>query len=140
MASATATYGQAGRATGGATGETAQLLVGKRLYRTYCGQCHALAAALAAGFGTENGLGTNGGPSFDELRVPFNLSMISLTQTFAGHEVLYNTITLDQVKQISTYVATVTKHHPLLAKSIYDYPASEAGRLTTCPFGVVLPG
>jgi mono/diheme cytochrome c family protein len=120
VASATATYGFAARATDRAGAGTAQLLVGKRLYRTYCGQCHALTEALAVGFGTANGFGTDGGPSFDKLRVPFNLSVISLSQTFAGHEVLYNIMTLNQVKQVSSYVATVTKHHPVLAKSIYD--------------------
>ena len=59
---------------------------GKRLYRKYCGQCHSLTVALAAGFGSNNGLGTDGGPSFETLRVPFNLSVLAITQPFIGHE------------------------------------------------------
>ena len=94
---------------------SAQLGAGKRLYRKYCGQCHALKTALAAGFGTENGLGTNGGPSFDNLRVPFNLSVVAVTSPFIGHEVLVRKMKWNQVRQVATYVATVTKSHPVPA-------------------------
>ncbi len=37
------------------TGTPSQLEIGKQLYRKYCGQCHALIAALAAGFGIRQG-------------------------------------------------------------------------------------
>ena len=98
----------------------AQLAAGEKLYRSYCGQCHALAVALSAGFGSGKGLGTNGGPSFNNLRVPFGLCVISLTETFAGHEVIFNTLSWNQVQQVSRYVASVTAHHPVLARPIYD--------------------
>jgi mono/diheme cytochrome c family protein len=93
---------------------------GKQLYRQYCGQCHALTAALAVGFGTENGLGQNGGPSFDRLRVPFNLSVVAVTTPFAGHEVVFTKMTWSEVKQVANYVAVVTKKHPALAQPIDD--------------------
>ena len=51
-----------------------KLEIGKKVYRKYCGQCHALNEALAAGFGSDKGLGTDGGPSFNNLKVPYNLS------------------------------------------------------------------
>ena len=63
-----------------------QLLNGKRLYREYCGQCHALSAALAAGFGNSGGgLGENGGPSFNNLRVPYAYSVEAVTEPTGGH-------------------------------------------------------
>ena len=89
---------------------------GKQLYRKYCGQCHALNAALAAGFGSNNGLGTNGGPSFDNLRVPFSLSVLAVKQPFIGHEVLIRKMTWAQVTAVAAFIANVTKHHPVLAQ------------------------
>jgi hypothetical protein len=91
---------------------------GKHLYRKYCGQCHALTAALAAGFGSGRGLGTQGGPGFDNLRVPFNLSFLAITEPFIGHEILFHKMTLAQVRKVSEYVAAVTKHHTVLAQPI----------------------
>ncbi len=129
LASASAAYALAAGGTGGAAPAPAQLVIGKRLYRTYCGQCHALTAALAAGFGSGNGLGTYGGPSFDNLRVPFNLCLISVTETFAGHEVIFNKMTFAQVKVVPTHVATVTKPHPVLATSIYAPTSSPQPRV-----------
>jgi hypothetical protein len=92
------------------------LAQGKQLYRKYCGQCHALNAALAAGFGSNNGLGTNGGPSFNNLRVPFSLSVLAVKQPFIGHEVLIHKMTWTQITEVAAFVATVTKHHPVLAQ------------------------
>ena len=94
---------------------TSRLEAGKRLYRKYCGQCHALSTALAAGFGTENGLGTNGGPSFDNLRVPFNLSIVAVTSPFIGHEVLVRKMKWIQIREVAAYVAAVTKGHSVPA-------------------------
>jgi mono/diheme cytochrome c family protein len=95
-----------------------KLQFGKQLYRTYCGQCHALTAALAAGFGSDNRFGKDGGPSFDNLRVPFNLSVQAVTTPWAGHEVLFQKMTWSEVTQVAEYVATVTKHHRGLAQPI----------------------
>jgi len=92
--------------------------LGKHLYRQYCGQCHSLLQALAAGFGSNNGLGQDGGPSFDTLRVPFNLSVVAVTTPWAGHEIVFHKMTWTEVKQVAHYIQTVTKHHPGLAQPI----------------------
>jgi len=107
-------------ATDGRVAVAPDLKTGKRLYRQYCGQCHALTAALAAGFGTANGLGEDGGPSFDTLRVPFNLSVVAVTTPFAGHEVVESKMTWTEVQQVARYIATVTRKHPALAQPIDD--------------------
>ena len=44
------------------------LAEGRKLYRKYCGQCHALKEARAVGFGQDKGK-TEPGPSLDSLRV-----------------------------------------------------------------------
>jgi hypothetical protein len=98
--------------------EPSNMTTGKRLYRKYCGQCHSLTVALAAGFGSNNGLGTDGGPSFETLRVPFNLSVLAVTQPFIGHERLVHKMTWIEIKQVSAFVATATKHHTVLAHNI----------------------
>jgi mono/diheme cytochrome c family protein len=107
-----------GSAAHARTADAMSLQQGKSLYRKYCGQCHALRAALAAGFGSNNGLGTDGGPSFDGLRVPFNLSVLAVTQPFIGHERLVHKMTWAEVKVVARYVETVTRHHPVLAQPI----------------------
>ena len=75
--------------------------LGKQLYRKYCGQCHALQAALAAGFGSDKGLGQDGGPSFNNLKVPFNLSIVAVTEQFGGHELVVKRMTWTQLNQVS---------------------------------------
>src|SRR5271155_5113610 len=60
---------------------------GEKLYREYCGQCHALTAALSAGFGSAtDGLGSNGGPSFNVLRIPLEVSIVAVSEPTGGHE------------------------------------------------------
>jgi mono/diheme cytochrome c family protein len=93
---------------------------GKQLYRQFCGQCHALTAALAAGFGSDNGLGRDGGPSFNSLRVPFNMSIVAVTTPFAGHELVFTKLTWSELNQVATFIAVVTKDHIALAKPIDD--------------------
>jgi mono/diheme cytochrome c family protein len=106
----------------GATGARAdaqapgQLAIGKQLYRKYCGQCHALAQALAAGFGSDKGLGTDGGPSFNNLKVPYNLCIVAVTEQFGGHELVVKRMTWDQLNQVSSFVAAATKFNPYLAR------------------------
>src|SRR4029077_15671762 len=88
----------------GAAGQAAvpnKLELGKQLYRKYCGQCHALQAALAAGFGSDKGLGTDGGPSFNNLKVPYNLSIVAVTEQFGGHELVVKRMTWEQLGQVS---------------------------------------
>jgi mono/diheme cytochrome c family protein len=116
LASASAGYALSG--SSGTPSGAGSLDSGKRLYRKYCGQCHALRVALAAGFGSDNGLGTNGGPSFDNLRVPFNLSVLAVTQPFVGHEVLVHKMTWTQIQTVSKFVQNATRHHSVLAQKI----------------------
>ncbi len=98
-----------------AAAPAAAAATGRQLYRTFCGDCHALAAARAAGFGTTKGLGPNGGPSLDELRVPYALTITAVEQPTGGHEVVKRKMTWKQVRTVAAWLAAVTKHHPLPA-------------------------
>jgi mono/diheme cytochrome c family protein len=118
LACASVAYAFAGARAAGPTGTATKLENGKRLYRKYCGQCHVLTVALAAGFGSDNGLGTDGGPSFDNLRVPFRLSILAVSQPFIGHERIAHKMTWDELKEVSTFVQTATKHHKVLAQDV----------------------
>ena len=102
----------------GPPASAAKLAAGKKLYRTYCGQCHALKAARAAGFGSNKGLGTDGGPSFNTLRVPFELSVLAIRQPFIGHEAIYRKMKWNQIQTVSTFVAHATRDHPVLAQAV----------------------
>ena len=100
----------------GAAAVPTKLELGKQLYRKFCGQCHALQAALAAGFGSDKGLGQDGGPSFNNLKVPYNLSIVAVTEQFGGHELVVKRMTWDQLNQTAAFVALATKHNPYLAR------------------------
>jgi mono/diheme cytochrome c family protein len=89
---------------------------GKQLYRQYCGQCHALSQALAAGFGSDKGLGQDGGPSFNNLKVPYNLCIVAVTEQFGGHEIVVKKMTWTQLDQVSAFVNQATKYNPYLAR------------------------
>ena len=81
---ATATLASAGSDAAGASPKPNP---GRDLYRKFCGQCHSLAAARAVGFGSNKGtLGKLGGPSFNELKVPYAISVRHVTQPTGGHE------------------------------------------------------
>jgi mono/diheme cytochrome c family protein len=90
-------------------------LTGRELYREFCGQCHALATALAAGFGSSGKLGTLGGPSFNTLRVPFEVSVNAVAEPTGGHAQVHKAITWNQLLTVSRYIATATVHHPIPA-------------------------
>lgn len=93
-----------------------ELVTARALYRQFCGKCHALAAARSAGFGnSKNGFGTLGGPSFNELRVPYHYSITAVTLPTGGHEVVRKKITAKQLTRVATYIATVTKRNPIPA-------------------------
>jgi len=95
---------------------TGVLATGRQLYRQFCGKCHALSAALAAGFGeSTNGFGTLGGPSFNELDVPYHYSITAVTLPTGGHEVVRKKITAPQLIRVATYIARVTKGNPIPA-------------------------
>ena len=92
------------------------VVAGKKGYRTYCGQCHALAEALAAGFGAENKFGQDGGPSFNELKVSATLSISAITELFGGHEIVLRKMNWTQIHDVAAFVEQATKKHPLVAK------------------------
>jgi mono/diheme cytochrome c family protein len=112
------TFATAVLGAGGSSGQPAKDATGVKLYRTYCGQCHALTAARAAGFGSNKGLGTDGGPSFNPLRVPFQLSVLAIRQPFIGHEALYHKMNWNQIQAVSKWIANVTRNHPVLAQYV----------------------
>jgi mono/diheme cytochrome c family protein len=95
------------------------LATGRALYRQFCGKCHALNAALAAGFGSgkKDGLGTYGGPSFNELRVPYASNVTAVTLPTGGHERLRTKISHQQLHNVSLWIARVTRNHPIPALS-----------------------
>jgi len=90
---------------------------GRQLYRQFCGQCHSLAAARAVGFGSSkgSGLGKLGGPSFNEMRVPYAISVRHVTQPTGGHEAVGRKITPKQLHTVAAYIAKVTREHPIPA-------------------------
>src|SRR5262249_18010872 len=92
------------------------IIAGKRGYRTYCGQCHALAEALAAGFGAENKFGQDGGPSFNELRVSAALSISAITELFGGHEIVLKKMNWAHIHDVSAFVEAARKKPPIVAK------------------------
>jgi mono/diheme cytochrome c family protein len=92
------------------------VVAGKKAYRTYCGQCHALAEALAAGFGAENKFGQDGGPAFNELKVSASLCISAITELFGGHEIIIKKMNWTQIHDVSAFVEAATKKHPLVAK------------------------
>jgi mono/diheme cytochrome c family protein len=88
---------------------------GRKLYRKYCGQCHALKEARAVGFGQDKGK-TEPGPSLDNLRVSWNLSVSAIVLAISGHETIQDKMTWVEIEDVSTYVERVTKNNPIPAK------------------------
>ena len=103
-------------ATPAASGVRGNVVAGKRAYRTFCGQCHALDAALAAGFGGENKFGEDGGPSFNELKVSASLCISAITELFGGHEIVLKKMNWTQIHDVAAFVEVATKKHPIVAK------------------------
>ena len=98
------------------TGSPTTLEIGKQLYRQYCGQCHALIQALSAGFGSGTGLGQDGGPSFNNLFVPYNLSIVAVTEQFGGHELVVKRMTWSQLDEVAAFLSKATKSNPYTAR------------------------
>jgi mono/diheme cytochrome c family protein len=97
---------------------SASLVTGRKLYRQFCGKCHALDAALSAGFGSSSkfGFGEYGGPSFNALRVPYAFSVSAVATPTGGHEKVRTKIGARQLKQVAAFIAQVTRDHPVPAK------------------------
>jgi len=93
----------------------AATLTGRQLYREFCGQCHALAPADAAGFGSSGKLGRNGGQSFNALRVPFEVNVNTVAERTGGHAQVHKAITWSRLLAVSHYIVTATAHHPIPA-------------------------
>jgi mono/diheme cytochrome c family protein len=99
---------------------------GKKLYQKYCGQCHALKAARAVGFGTgetkRKGVQTDlPGPSFDELRVSTHLNVLAITGLWEGHDKVAAQMTWKQVYEVSDFVASATRTHKRIAIKPADH-------------------
>ena len=58
----------------------------------------------------------NGGPSFNNLKVPYNLSIVAVTEQFGGHELVVKRMTWSQLGQVASFVATATKNNPYTAR------------------------
>jgi mono/diheme cytochrome c family protein len=91
---------------------------GKHLYREFCGQCHALDQALSAGFGSDDGLGQFGAPSFNNANVPYNLAIVAVTEEFGhrAHTVAVAQMTWQELSEIATFLAAATNDNPPLAR------------------------
>jgi mono/diheme cytochrome c family protein len=95
---------------------------GKKLYRQFCGQCHALKEARAVGFGSakSSGPGDLPGPSFNGLRVPARYSVLAITGVWDGHSKIAPKVTWRQINQVANYVQAATRDHSHLAQMPSD--------------------
>jgi mono/diheme cytochrome c family protein len=105
-----------GLATGhsSATAQTPKKLDGgKKLYRQFCGQCHALKEAKAVGAGSaqKSKYGEDGGPSFNELRVTEHQSLLAITGVWDGHSKVMTLMTRAEINLVSKYLAAATRDH-----------------------------
>ena len=101
----------------------ARLEPGKKLYRKYCGQCHALkeARAVGAGAGAKLGPGEEGGPSFNELRVTALQCKLAITGVWDGHAKIMTLMTHREINLVSEYTAAATKDHKYKATMPSDF-------------------
>jgi mono/diheme cytochrome c family protein len=88
---------------------------GRKLYRKYCGQCHALKAARAVGFGQAKQK-TDPGPSLNNLRVPWNLCVSAIVLSISGHETIQDKMSWKEIADVSTFVEKVTRGNKIPAK------------------------
>ena len=97
------------RGTSGA--DPASLDGGKKLYRQFCGQCHALKEAGAVGFGPRTSTARTAGPSFNELKVTAHQSLLAVTGVWDGHSKVMTLMTRSEINLVSKYVQAATKDH-----------------------------
>lgn len=91
------------------------LAAGRKVYRKYCGQCHALKAARAVGFGQDK-LKTDPGPSLNYLRVSWNLNVSAIVLAISGHETIQDKMSWREIEDVSTFVEKATRGNPIPAK------------------------
>ena len=84
------------------------------MYRKYCGQCHALKAARAVGFGQDK-LKTDPGPSLNSLRVSWNLNVSAIVLAISGHETIQDKMSWREIEDVSTFVENATRDNPIPA-------------------------
>jgi mono/diheme cytochrome c family protein len=96
----------------------ATMAKGRKLYRKFCGECHALKDARAVGFGDEKKK-TDPGPSFDELKVSWIRCVNAIVLSIAGHETITNEMTWQQIADVSVYVARITRDNTIPGTSAY---------------------
>jgi len=84
----------------------------------FCRAGTALKEARAVGFGSANkkGVGEDGGPSLDPLKVSYAMCLASVTMLFGGHEKVVRKMTWKQIKDVSKFVQYATRDHPIVAK------------------------
>jgi mono/diheme cytochrome c family protein len=91
----------------------ARLDGGKKLYRQFCGQCHALREALAVGAGSaqKSKYGEEGGPSFNDLKITAHQSLLAITGVWDGHSKVMTLMTRAEITLVSNYVQAATRDH-----------------------------
>ena len=96
---------------------------GKKLYRQFCGQCHALKEARAVGAGSaeKSKYGEDGGPSFNELKVTEHQSLLAITGVWDGHSKVMTLMTRAEISLVSKYVAAATRDHKYKATLPSDF-------------------
>jgi mono/diheme cytochrome c family protein len=110
---APAAYGLATGPASTSAQTPARLDGGKKLYRQFCGQCHALKEARAVGAGSaqKNKYGEEGGPSFNELKVTAHQSLLAIVGVWDGHSRVMTLMTRSEINLVSRYVEAATRDH-----------------------------
>jgi len=110
---APAAYGLASQESSTAAQTPARLDGGKKLYRQFCGQCHALKEAKAVGAGSaqKSKYGEDGGPSFNELKITAHQSLLAIVGVWDGHSKVMTLMTRSEINLVSKYVEAATKDH-----------------------------
>jgi mono/diheme cytochrome c family protein len=122
LAAVPATYAFAASSRTESSAPPVNPTLGKQLYRELCSQCHALAQASSAGFAGDNGSGQSGGPSFNDVKVPYDLTIVAVTEGFApaGHRFVVERMTWAELDDVATWLAAATKNQASLARFSED--------------------
>ncbi len=62
------------------------------------------------------GVGEDGGPSFNPLKISYAMCMASVTMLFGGHEKVIRKMTWAQLKDVARFIQSATRTHPIVAK------------------------